>query len=762
MLEGQSRFSRSVSRLALLLSALILAIPCPSASEAWSSLGPTNRAGRTLCVAFDPLNTDIIYAGTAGGGLWRSPDGGLTWTPLTDDLPRLAIGGVAVHPSDPNLIVIGTGEATNSLGEISGVGILRSTDGGSTWHPTDLVRDPADRHGFHVLRAGPNGTFLAGANDGLWRSGNGGLNWIAVKPGGDYYDVAWKPGDPNRVYTCKGNDSGGNNVKVSTDDGITWTKAGTGQPYSFLFGKSKLGVSGSTVYCLIGEPGVSGDVYDLIKSTDDGATWTEMNSAGIPSGQSWFNLACVADPDDAGTVIVGTTRLARSTNGGAVFSAVGSNVHAGNHDLVYHPGVDGNVMVATGGGVWDSTDDGHSWADRSAGLVTFQLYDVGLAQSVPDFLLGCSVSHGVNRWMGTSEWSDGLAASSATCHVAPGDASVTYAAGTLQIWKSTDGGRPWTWFPIMNGVTGLPAWMPPLAIDRRDGDHLYTATGDGIFRTTTGGNLWTNVSGLPATSISISPANGDIVWIAQGTSAFVTTDDGETWSPTAPLTFGSGAVTRILPHPAGASGALVTFSGSSPGAARIAFTMNWGAHWSDVTGDLPDQPVWAIAVDPIPPEEWYVGGESGVWRSSDAGTHWLPYGTGLPNARVTDLEIHDARRKLVAATFGRGAWEIDLGPPTEVEVSIDPASQGLRLDPPRPNPARDVVTFRFAARSEREVVLAVYDVRGRRVAEIARRSRGDGGFRQITWVAKDAPSGVYFAVLSAGGQLVSRKLVLAR
>jgi photosystem II stability/assembly factor-like uncharacterized protein len=245
-----------------------------------------------LALTFDPTDTDVLYAGSASGGLWKSTDGGLAWLPLTDELPTLAVGGVAVILASPNVVLIGTGEATLNVDRVGGVGILKSTDGGTTWATTSVSYSVASGHGFHVLRANPaNGTVLAGATDGLWRSTDEGDTWDLVRAGGNYYDVQWKPGDANRVYTCKGNDSVGNNVKVSTDDGVTWASAGTGQPSSGLIGKTKIAVTPddpATIYTMYAESSGSAGLLGVYRSTDDGGTWelraTSPNIPGRPAG----------------------------------------------------------------------------------------------------------------------------------------------------------------------------------------------------------------------------------------------------------------------------------------------------------------------------------------------------------------------------------------------------------------------------------------------------------------------------------------------
>jgi hypothetical protein len=241
------------------------------------------------------------------------------------------------------------------------------------------------------------------------------------------------------------------------------------------------------------------------------------------------------------------------------------------------------------------------------------------------------------------------------------------------------------------------------------------------------------------------------------------TDNGTTWTAATPFGGSYGLTTKILAHPVDPSSAIVTFSGFDVSTRHIALTTDMGVSWSDVTGDLPSQPVNTIAIDPQEPDHWYIGTDVGVWASTNSGVNWVPYQVGLPNVVVTDLHIRSSTRKLVAGTYGRGAWEVDITPPISTGVvSGAPASLDLMLDPPMPNPAHDHVILRFAAKHEGTVSLDVFDVAGRRVATVASLNSGDGFIRAATWLTDDATNGVYFAVLKAGDQRVSRKIVVAR
>jgi photosystem II stability/assembly factor-like uncharacterized protein len=575
------------------------------------------------------------------------------------------------------------------------------------------------------------------------------------------------------MYTCKGRGNQGNRVKVSTDDGLTWTNVGTGQPNGALVGKTKIAVSAANPSVIYANYTRSDNFQTLgvYRSTDDGATWQPRNTTtNMVNSQGWYNVTIAVDPDNIDRVIAGGVRLYESDDGGVTLQSMHSqtalgnetDVHWDHHAIAYEPGSTTNVWVGNDGGVWRSTDDGNNWNSRREGLPTFQFYDICVAQSDPTFMTGGSqdngfpVREGVDTWFTSTLIADGM-----VCNINPNAANRIYAEWQFgNHVKSFSGGQ--SWFDIMNGITGSGSWVAPVDEDQNQPNHLYTATSAGIFRTTQGGNLWENVAPHNAIWISMSPIDGDVVWTVSGARPWLSTDDGNSWTQTATYGFGVGNATKIQAHPTNLATAFVTFGGFGS-SARLAMTTDFGASWSNVSGDLPMIPVNTMIVDPAEIGSWYVGTDLGVWTSTDGGTTWLPFETGLPTVVVTDLEIHRSARKLVAGTYGRGAWEVNLpGAPTGAGDPAVASALDLLLDPPAPNPVTDRTWLRFAAKHAGKVTLDVFDVQGRRVNRVAELPRGDGIVRAAPWFAKDSPSGVYFVVLSAGSMQKTVKMIVAR
>ena len=742
----------------------------------WFTLGPDNISGRIVDLKFHPTAPSILYAASASGGLWLSSDNGFTWRTTTDQLPSLAIGAVCVIPTNPDVVLIATGEGIHWSYVVYGTGIWKSTDAGETWAQTSLSHTVTDNHGFHVMEANPfTGTVLAGANDGLWRSTDEGDTWTQVKIGDDYYDVKWKPGSATRVYATKGGGASGNNVKVSTNDGLTWGRAGVGQPSSDLISKTRLAVTPAdptVIYAHYGNSQTYGTL-GIYRSTDDGVSWTARNTTlNISGTQGSYANTIAVSPTDTERVVSGGIELYLSTNGGLTFDKTGdgnplgdeSSVHWDHHAIVWEPGT-GALWVGNDGGAWRSTDEGSTWSARRDGLVTTQYYDVCVAPSDPSLVIGGSQDNGNtvlevdDTWLLSTLVADGFA-----CHFEPLDPVTIYSewqfGGRV---KSTNGAL--SWFPIQSGISGNSRAFTPLELDRNTVGRLFTSTIDDVYRTTNGGNLWTPVATHEATWISVSPVDGQVVWtvdgITGGAPVRVSTNGGTSWTAAAPYGFAVGNETRILAHPTNPAAAFVTFAAYA-GPAHVAATTDHGASWFDVSGDFPPDPANTIAVDPLDADHWFVGTDTGVWYSDSGGTVWAPLAPGFPNTIVHDLEIQAAARKLIAGTYGRGVWEIDLPSPSGTDVAIAPRSRDLMLDPPAPNPVRGRAWVRYASKRPGRLVVDVHDVRGARVARIVDGVGGDGIVRVAEWRPENAPSGVYFLTLRSGGETLTRKLVLER
>ncbi len=733
----------------------------PAVSPPWYSLGPENIPGRIQAIAFDPTDPQVIYVGAAGGGPWKSRDGGLTWQPLGDMLPSLAVGAIAVDPRQPDIVLLGTGDPTVAYDHIYGVGILRSTDGGASWAPTNVVRDPYTvRAGFNAIDINPTtGVALAGSVDGLLRSTDSGATWSTIDSLANWTDVKWRPGSSDTAYAAK--EYGG--LYRSIDGGRSFAHLAGGLPAdSSMAGLLKLAVSsGGPSYVYAGLPAASSlGLLGIYRSTDGGDTWSlRSDQPNIYGDQGWYGNTLVADPTNPERLFAGGVLLYRSDDGGATWTDLGPAAFYDYHGAGYRPGV-GDLWEVTDGGVYTSPDKGSTWVSRSAGLVTLQIYGMCYPRSSRTLAYGGSQDHGILLYHGNPTWPLGPGGDAMLCNCDPQDPLHVYIEREEGLHRvSTDGLLSSTL--TIRGLYGQSRWVAPVDMDLNNPQCLFTATSAGIFRTNDGGDLWQWVGdGNDIFSVAVSPVVGRWVWALERSSGVVrrSSDGGTTWTSFQAAPFSGIAGTKILADPSDTLGAFCTFLHHPLQPPVVLRTKDGGVSWEDVSGDLEGQSVNTIAVDPDRPIDWYVGTELGVWYSGDGGAHWQPYGTGLPYTVVLDLGIQAISGKLRAATHGRGLWEAAV---PRSGVARSSGFGPLLLELVSPNPAKTLLTVRFSGKGGSRMDLRVFDVAGRLVAPLAR-APADGVVRTARWETGTISPGVYFVELRSGTGRASQKVVVVR
>jgi photosystem II stability/assembly factor-like uncharacterized protein len=732
----------------------------------WFSLGPTNIAGRILSIAFDPADSRVLYVGSAGGGPWKSSDAGLSWLPIGDGLPTLAVGAIAVVRHDPRIVIIGTGEPAPVSDAIYGMGILRSTDGGSTWAATNVVSNPDSiRSGYSAIEVNPlTGVILAAGLDGLLRSTDDGATWTRVQSPAWWTDVKWRPGSSDTAYAAK--EYGG--LYMSTNAGVTFTHLSQGlPPDSSIGGLAKLAISPTNpdyVYAGLSSAN-SFTLLGIYRSTDAGATWSLRSAApDLYQSQGYYNNTIIVDPKNPERVFVGGFLVYVSSDGGATWTdqwdfSQGSHPHVDNHGIAFAPGEGGHLWVATDGGLYELSE-GNTWIDRNQGLATLQFYSVCQPSTTRTLAYGGSQDNGMLRYVGAPAWLLGPGGDGAACNCDPDDARHVYGEWEYGVhFVSRDGLE--TWSLINDGLFGQSRFIAPVDLDPSDSERLFTATGAGIFRSVDGGDNWQRVGdGSDIVSLSVSPVSPRWIWGLERSTGIVrrSSDGGESWvTSQAQPSAGIGG-TEILADPADSLTAFCTFLSHPLRPPLVLRTQDGGVSWQDVTGNLSGQSVNTIAVDPDPPRNLYVGTSVGVWYSGSRGALWLPYGWGLPNAMVLDLAIHRKSRKIRAATHGRGLWEVALRSGVFDVVS---ANQALTLERASSNPGRGVMLFRYGGRGASPLELEIFTPAGRLVSRVAV-DPADGYIRMASWDTRSVGSGVYIAVLTSGSVKVSRKVVVLR
>jgi photosystem II stability/assembly factor-like uncharacterized protein len=643
----------------------------------WDPIGPLNLQGRSLSVALNPLNPKTVYVGTASGGLWRSLTGvGGDWQQVKLGYPALGISAIAISPSDSNTMYIGTGEVyqyQTALGGLVirttrgsyGIGILKTTDGGSTWTKS-LDWAYNQQSGIEALKMNPHNpnTLWAATTEGVYKTTDAGATWNYVYWATMEMDVAINANDTNQVLISAGN-FGVSSVMLTTDGGATWNTS----PAPSYSGKTMLEVYAAhpnVVYASAADSttGVGG----LFRSTDFGKSWemlSDYTNHAVFGVQGWYSHIVAVHPTDSSQVFHAGVPLFKSTDGGRSFFSSGGG-YADNHGYAHHPTNPNILYIVNDDGVYRSTDFGASFTDIGFGMQSGQIYN-GLSNSTTDSML-CLLQTQDHIpgyiYRGSSVWASSAVDECGWTGINPANDNIMYAVARngSYITKSIDRGISFSWIQSFGGVG---AWNSPVVISPSNPDILYLGSTN-VYKTGNAGGSWSSVSSLdgnPALSMAVAPTSSDTVYVATAPivtrdHVYRTTNGGGNWSDvTGPLP--NRYPIDMAVDPRDSKTAYIAFGGFGTG--HLYKTTNTGTGWTDITGTLPDIPTNAIAVDPINTGTVYVGNDFGVYVSTNGGSTWADFSAGLPDAViVADLAIAPSNRTIRVATHGNGVYERKL------------------------------------------------------------------------------------------------------
>ncbi|PYS46286.1 MAG: hypothetical protein DMF68_19585 [Acidobacteria bacterium] len=669
----------------------------------WTWLGPGNIGGRIRSIVISPANPQTIWIGSVAGGIWKSTDGGASWSPLNDFMANLAVSSLAIDRTNPNVLYAGTGEGFNNSDAIRGAGIFKTTDGGATW--TQLA-STANSNWFAVNRIAinPNDSniILAATSTGIWRSANGGvpanqISWTQVSTT-RMLDIDFNPADGSK---CIASGTNGAGAFYSTNGGATWTAA-TGVNTS---GRIEVAYSRSNptvVYASANNN--SGEVY---RSSDGGQTYALVSTGkNYLGGQGWYDNIIWVDPTDSNTIIVGGIDLWRgtydSTAGSVTLTQIsrwqsappfgsGSSIsaHADQHMIIESPQYNGTtnktVFFGDDGGIFRASDvssvaQTSGWTTLNNGFGATQFYG-GAGNPTSGRIVGGTQDNGTVRYSGgTNTWNTPFGGDGGWCAADPIDPNYFYGEYVdLQIHRSTNGGLSSSY--IYNGITDAGSgstanFIAPFIIDPNNPNTLL-AGGAHLWRSTNvkaATPTWASIkdtTGSNISTIAVAKGNSDIIWVGYNNGdVYYTTNassDTPTWtradlgSPNLPNRF----CERIVIDPTNAARVYVTFGGFTSG--NVWRTNDSGVNWTDITSNLPQAPVYAFAVWQQNPNFLYAGTEVGIFASADGGQTWSTSNDGPTNCSVDDLFWMN--NTLVAVTHGRGMFSIALAQPSTAQLS---------------------------------------------------------------------------------------------
>ena len=662
----------------------------------WRAIGPGTinngvDAGRVTTIAVNPTNSDIVYAGGAQGGIWRSTNAGVSWTALGDNECSLAIGSMVIDPINPQIIYVGTGEQHNSADSYYGCGILRSTNGGNTW--TQFGRDlfvtatGGARIGHIVIDRTTAGsttstTLLASSSFGLFRSTNSGVDWTRVPVGtsqaANVSGLAAHPSNPQIYYAAIGNygaTATANGVYKSIDGGLTWTVL----PLSFgtTVGRIEVAVAPSNpsyLYASVEDrtpnASTSSQLLGIWRSNDDGATWNKVPATNATcASQCWYDMHITVDPTTPARVYFGGLSIYRSEDSAQTFTNIGGSIHVDHHVLAFDP-FDPNVIYAgSDGGVYRSANRGGLWLPINTNLAVTQFYHgVSTHPTDTNTVIGGTQDNGTLQYAGQPSWTRIIGADGGFTAINPQNPSIMF--GTIQ-WSNSVGAGPRRrgqsgGFQIKNSgiaTTDRAQFIPPLVMDLANPTTLYFGT-QRIYRTTDDAETWVPIStdlsktgAGTVTAIGVAPNDQKTLYVGLSDgNVKVTRDSGLTWN-TIIGGLPNRVVTEIIVDHEDPQAAYLTMSGF--GTPHVWRTIDAGATWTNISGDLPNIPVNALALIPRS-RDLYVGTDLGMFRSTNGGQSWVPFQEGFPNVAVFSLVFNDRTRQLIAATHGRGMFSYAL------------------------------------------------------------------------------------------------------
>jgi hypothetical protein len=650
-----------------------------------------------------------MWVGGVGGGVWKSTNSAASFFPCDDWMGNLAVSCLALDQTNSNVIYAGTGEGFGNLDAIPGAGVFKSYDGGSNW--VQLNNFYLNSYNINRLVISPtnNRVLLAATSAGLARSTDAGTNWTAPFLSGAILDVAFSTN--GMQCAAAGKNLAGGQALYSTNGGTTWTAA-AGLSST---GRIELAYAPSNPNIVYASQDTNGGT--LYISTDGGITYTLRNTGSNYLGsQGWYANCLWIDPTSPNNLVVGGLDLWRSTDGGATLTKISDwtvnennnamvSVHADHHAIVSAPGFDGvnntTVYFGNDGGLYYATNiytvtTNVGWLNLNHNLGITQPYGIAGNPTTFTTIIG-SQDTGSTRWspgQGTT-WTYWGLGDGGFCAADPTDPNYFYGEYTyLQIYRSTNAAVSQNY--IFGGIGD--AGIPP-GYDEDDPDAPHTANFIAPFvldpnnpntMLAGGSNLWrsANVKAPTPTwtcittnnanprldltfisAIAVAPGNSDIIWLGYNDAVVYQSTNGTgahpTWTRKSPGS--ANTCTSLAIDPNNANTIYACFSGFGPN--NFYRTTDGGTTWTNLSAGLPAAPLHSVVVAPFNPNYIYVGSDLGVFGSADQGVSWSPANEGPANVQVLNLAW--ARNYLLAATHGRGAYRIALGPPT---VLLSPAS----------------------------------------------------------------------------------------
>ncbi len=717
---------------------------------AWRPIGPAVTSGRVvdLAVAEGPESRvgdrlgKLMYAASASGGVWKSTNAGTTWEPVFDKQTTSSIGDIALAPSNPEIVWVGTGESNNQRSSSWGDGVYKSENGGKTWtnmglrtsqHIGRIIVHPTNPNIVYVAAVGP--LWADGGERGLFKTTDGGKTWTNVLKISEHTgvtDVVMDPTDPNTMYAAAfqrqrkaysfvggGPESG---IYKSIDGGSTWTKLTEGLPKGDI-GRIGLDVSRSqprTVYATM-----ETKTPEVYRSDDYGASWRKT---GTYQEFPWYMSQIRVDPKNPDRVYLLGVPIFVSEDGGATSKPTATSAHVDYHAMWIDPMDPDHFIVGNDGGVYMTHDRGQTM-DFVSNLPIGQYYAIDLDNRLPFYYVYGGLQDN-NSWAGPSQTRNRQGITNSDWYVTAGgdgfysaidptDPNVVYAesqnGGIVRYDVKTGEQKSIQPQPKFGQPNLRWNWSAPIMISPYDHNTVYFGA-NFLFRSNNRGDSWEQLGGdltrqldrdkLPLmgklwtkdavawhagtadfgniSTVDESPMRRGLLYVGTDDGLIqVSRDAGATWTkidqfPGVP---DMTYVSRVVASSHDEGTVYATFDGhrSNDFKPYVLKSTDYGKTWTSIASNLPVSSVQVIREHPRAPSLLFVGNEMGAWYTGNGGRSWSRLQYNLPTVPVHDIRIHPRENDLVIGTHGRGIYIIDDITPLERFADAD--RSGMYLFP---------------------------------------------------------------------------------
>ncbi|TAL67368.1 MAG: T9SS type A sorting domain-containing protein [Bacteroidetes bacterium] len=756
----------------------------------WKAVGPFNRAkkddrygnrvqnmltnlGRINVVRFHPNNPNEIWAGVSTGGVWKSTNGGQSWYnfPFTSFM-SLGVSDIAISPTNPDIVYVATGDHIH-WGNTYSIGIIKTTDGGNKWELTNLAYQLDDAFKICRLLVHPNNPEIAitATTNGIFKTTDGGKSW-EQKISGYFKDMEFMPGNPQIINAATYSTIGISDIFRSSDNGESWQSTNRFQDVRRIV-MAVTSANPQKVYALCANQSYT-SFHSFLVSNDGGQSWNKLsdsynspNILGLEDGmgndenygQGWYDLCIAVSPLDENLVFIGAINIWKSNNGGSDWEMVTNgvesynkpDVHLDMHDLIYRDNSN-ELFVSNDGGIYKTTDDGLSWGYLSDGMNITQFYRLGCDVSNPDKILAGCQDNGTKMYL-NGEWiqvggGDGM---EAICDYSnPDIIYISMQNGFVVQLNSTTHEMKVIFIPFLRGESS--AWTTPFSINPVNPNVLYIGCNN-LWKSSDKGDNWIKLSKFPNSGIIIdfivSPTDTNYIYVAKEFSVYKSKDGGNQWEM---LNSFMNPITNVEVSHSNPEVIWICFGGYDETNKVLKYD---GNNWINLSGNLPNVPVNTIVCQKGITEKLYVGTDIGVFTNSDDSSNWEIYGKGLPNLIISELEIQYTSKKLRAATYGMGLWEIDVDIPVNIKELVDNQKKINVIQ----NPCSQLLITNYELLITSNVKIDIYNSLGNKITTLVD-DYLEAGKHSTEFRTNGLTQGMYYCVYRINGNSSIQKFVI--